>query len=215
MNLAQYIQLLGRLSPVKYKIISTLWANGEPDFPRMWVKSSELLTLTQQKYFDRRIREMRDELGCDIETRQIEGEHAYRLNSSTIGSGNKRAYLSNAEKNALFGDAEFRCQVCGDIFAPGVRGLQADHKVPLNRGGGTEISNWQALCNECNVAKRRACAGCKLDCSVCSWAFPESTGRIVALKIPKELMDKIESRVGMNGPRVQAEILRLLEERII
>ncbi|MCP4130899.1 MAG: hypothetical protein GY754_07940 [bacterium] len=39
-----------------------------------WVSSKDLLEATQQKYFDRRIRELRDELGYDIIIEFISGE---------------------------------------------------------------------------------------------------------------------------------------------
>ena len=64
-----YQKLLERqnLSEVKYNILKTLWDSGD-NFPKEWIKSSELLEITNQKYFDRRARELKDELGCDIET---------------------------------------------------------------------------------------------------------------------------------------------------
>ena len=214
MTLAQYQARLGKLSAVKRQIISELWNTGGPGFPRQWVKSSKLLALTGQKYFDRRTRELRDELGCAIETQQVGGEHCYRLVSEVIGAGNRRAYLSATEKNALFRQSGNRCQVCGLVMSAGVRGLQADHKVPLNRGGGHERDNWQALCNECNVAKRRACAGCEESCRSCPWAYPESTGRIVALRLSNQLMERLENRTGGAATSIESTILQILDDEI-
>ena len=211
MTLTQYQGRLGNLSAVKRQIIAELWNAGGPEFPRGWVRSSLLLSITGQKYFDRRTRELRDELGCDIETQQVGGEHCYRLLSDVIGDGNRRAYLSAADKANLFRRSYNKCQVCGKVASAGVRGLQADHKVPLNRGGGHDPQNWQALCNECNVAKRRACAGCEEDCRTCPWAFPDSIGRIVALRVPNHLMDKIEARTGGLANSVEIAILTVLE----
>ncbi|MBL6922376.1 MAG: HNH endonuclease, partial [Akkermansiaceae bacterium] len=207
MNFEDYCHELGKLSNVKLLIIQELWDSGNKDLPRAWVKSSKLLDLTQQKYFDRRIRELRDEVGCDIETQPINGEHCYRLVSTTISKGNRRAYLTAKQKGDLFSQSSNCCQICGGHFAAGVRGLQADHKIPLSRGGGHEVENWQALCNECNVGKRRACAGCDLECLDCSWAFPEKVGRTVAVRIPSGLAEIIERQVGQDQSAIEKALI--------
>lgn len=147
MTLEQYIDTIGgRLSDVKRKILVELWNAGDA-FPREWVASSHLLEITQQKYFDRRTRELRDEKGCDIETKHINGEHHYRLVSDKLAASNPRLYLTEAQKKDLFRRSGSTCQVCGVEVEAGVRGLQADHKVPLIRGGTHHLENWQAVCN--------------------------------------------------------------------
>lgn len=185
MKIEEYLTKLGRLSAVKTKIIRRLWDQGS-SFPRGWVKSSELLKLTNQKYFDRRVRELRDELGCDIENSTCDGEHAYRLSSFSINISNPRSYLTASQKKVLLENSDHTCSICGTKGQGGVRGLQADHKIPLKRGGSHEIQNWQVLCVECNVGKRSACAGCNLDCQKCPWAFPESTGLILTTAIDRD-----------------------------
>lgn len=184
-----YLEQLGKLSNVKLLILKTLWMAGDT-FPRNWVKSQKLLSLTDQKYFDRRIRELHDQLGCDIETQYHEGGHAYRLNSLNLKKSNPRHYLTGSQKKLLFEKCANRCQVCNKVIVAGVKGLQADHKIPLSRGGSHEEDNWQPLCNSCNVSKRSACAGCDLDCHQCPWAFPEKLGPLIVIRIPKSLADK-------------------------
>jgi hypothetical protein len=187
MKFEQYIASLPIApSDVKRQILQRLWQEGT-SFPRGWVRSSELLQLTGQKYFDRRVRELRDEVGCDIETGTVSGEHAYRLLSTGVEVANPRAYLTESQKKELFRAARNHCAVCDRQFEPGVRGLQADHKVPLKRGGAHDSGNWQPLCVECNVGKRRACAGCELDCQVCPWAFPERVGRRLLVQVSSEV----------------------------
>ncbi|NIJ61139.1 HNH endonuclease [Qipengyuania flava] len=211
MSVDQFIleRIKGKLSAVKYQILSTLWdAGGE--FPRGWVASSHLLELTGQKYFDRRVRELRDELGIDIETKHIHGEHHYRLLSDNIKAANPRLYLSEAQKKALFRREENTCQVCGARVEAGVRGLQADHKVPLIRGGSHDESNWQSLCNVCNVAKRRACQNCELDCYKCPWAFPGELGMTLSLQLPRELFDRVQGKVIQD----RSWLIRLIEENV-
>ncbi len=194
-----------RLSRVKVLILNRLWDEGV-EFPRGWVTSEELLSLTQQKYFDRRVRELRDETGCDIVTAQRGTDHLYRLNSARVNSTKPRRYLTESQKRVLFETHNYRCTVCGCIVSPGVRGLQADHKIPLSRGGTHETTNWQPLCVECNVAKRRACAGCNLDCLRCPWAFPERVGRLVQLTLSVEVEAKLQA-IAQQSSRPVSEVL--------
>jgi hypothetical protein len=202
------------LSDVKLVILQRLWEEGS-DFPRGWVLSSALLALTKQKYFDRRVRELRDENGCDIATGSSAGEHAYRLVSASLLPSNPRAYLSKGQKRALFERAEYRCIVCGRTFAPGVRGLQADHKVPLKRGGAHDLANWQSLCVECNVAKRRACAECDLDCKQCPWAYPERVGRRVQLTLSVDLEALLQEEARRRGKALHAVLVEALEASVV
>lgn len=193
MEFSEYInQLSGgrKISAVKLKILITLWESSQ-EFPKAWVTSDHLLEITGQKYFDRRARELRDEYGADIETTNDRSTHLWRLNSPTITEGNKRSYLTQRQKDELFIQHNYTCQVCGKRTDAGTRGLQADHKVPLIRGGTETIENWQSLCNECNVSKRRACQGCDLECQKCVWAYPEEVGMILPLPVPPELLDKL------------------------
>ena len=191
----EYVNKLhGELSEVKKLILKTLWNAGE-NFPRNWVKSSVLLGITKQKYFDRRIRELHDQMGCDIEMQYYQNEHAYRLKSSTLGKHNPRYYLTAVQKERLFEKSDYRCQICNKKFEAGVKGLQADHKVPLIRGGTHNEDNWQALCNECNVSKRGVCRDCSENCIKCPWAFPEKHGPFVLVRIPKKIAE--QARAGL------------------
>ena len=180
MKLNEYMQLLPnkrKLSDVKIKILTCLWGKDECTFPKPWVSSAELFKITGQNNFDRRTRELRDQLGCNIETeyQQKFSGYGYRLGLMQLALPIDREYLSKSQKEQLFRNNNYCCSTCGVKVEPGVKGLQADHKVPLSRRGGNEIKNWQPMCNNCNVAKRRACQGCDLDCYTCSWAFPERT----------------------------------------
>ncbi|MCF2904645.1 HNH endonuclease [Octadecabacter sp. CECT 8868] len=208
MNIDEYIKLVSKkkLSVVKTLIITTLWSSSNT-FPRAWVASSRLLDLTGQKYFDRRTRELRDELGCDIETQHIDGEHHYRLKSNLLTQANPRAYLSSAEKKKLFIAAGNQCAICGKQTSAGVRGLQADHKTPLIRGGTNDLGNWQAICNDCNVSKRRACQGCNETCSSCSWAFPDVLGVGISLRLPVSTVQKIQLQTA-DAPKWIADLIK-------
>lgn len=190
-----------KLSEVKEKILRRLWGKESDPFPKPWVSSKELLALTDQKYFDRRARELRDQLGCDLESMYIEAlaDHAWRINSPNLNAVQDRNYLTQSQKTRLFEAYSFVCSTCGKQVPPGVRGLQADHKVPLSRGGGNEITNWQPMCNNCNVGKRRACEGCTLDCNTCSWAFPEKCGIPIMLSIGEQTLRRVDAYISKTG----------------
>lgn len=213
-TLAKYFKKLGGLSKVKGEILRRLWGDDSLGFPKPWIGSSDLLKLTSQKYFDRRTRELRDELGCDIETGHVLGEHSYRLRSPRLNAANTRKYLSASEKRLLFSHYEFTCQICGKKLPPGPRGLQADHKIPLIRGGAKVRTNWQPICNGCNVGKRGACAGCEDDCLLCPWAFPERIGRVTLLRLPAEVLQALELRAGESQAGLEREVITLLKSSL-
>lgn len=197
-------------SKVQRLLLERLWNEGD-GFPRGWVSSKALLDLSGQKYFDRRLRELRDETGLEIESARDErGAHAWRLNSVNLQIANPRTYLPEAVKRALFERYKGRCAVCGLQVEAGLRGLQADHKVPLMRGGGVELNNWQPLCVECNVGKRRACAGCALDCGVCPWAFPERSGHRLAVWLTEETIRRVHKTASDEGRSLSEVVESLL-----
>lgn len=211
MTFSDYLSKLRRLSEVKILILKVLWGDEADPFPKPWIKSSTLLHLTKQKYFDRRTRELHDENGCDIDQKSVGGEHCYRLSSDSVQTSNPRFYLNAKAKAELFRTAGNKCQVCGKRMGAGVKGLQADHRKPLIRGGSHGAENWQAICNECNVGKKRACAGCEDDCLRCPWAFPDEVGILTILRIPTALREAIELRAGSdNQEAIEAEIVRIL-----
>lgn len=193
MNIDEYLKNVSKnkkLSSVKEKILRALWNTVSDN--DTWISSKILLKLTNQKYFDRRVRELKDENGCDIVTMADK----YRLNSWKLSRPLRREYLTSKERVALFKKHDFICNICSKKFPDG-KGLQADHRKPLSRGGSNELSNWQALCVECNVGKRRACVGCKRDCGQCPWAIPE-LGVPLIVTLGKDLLDKIEIK-AKNG----------------
>ena len=198
-----------KLSAVKDLMLRTLWEAGDT-FPRPWVSSDKLLELSQQKYFDRRLRECRDRLGCDLETAPVDGRHAWRLASATLTEAVDRSYLSASQKRKLFQDHNNTCALCGTQIQAGVRGLQADHKVPLSRGGSNDLENWQPVCHDCNVGKRAACKGCGDECPKCAWAYPERTGIRLTVSVDSEILSALKKKAGGS----QAELNRIVAETL-
>lgn len=146
-----------------------------------WVSSEKLLQKTGQKYFDRRIRELRDEFGYDIETKHINGDYSYRLRSDTRLPSKPRTYLSPKEKKNIFALWDKKCSLCGKGMSN--EKPSYDHKVPLIRGEGGKIGNFQIVCTACNNRKRAQCRGCELDCQSCFLAFPERVPKNFVLHI--------------------------------
>ncbi|MDE8754184.1 HNH endonuclease signature motif containing protein [Pectobacterium polaris] len=189
------------LSDVKYLILKKLWHSDEIGFPKPWISSAELLELTQQKYFDRRARELRDQFGCDVESKHIAefSGHGWRLKSDEIAPPLDREYLTESQRSALFSSYHYSCATCGKKVAAGLRGLQADHKIPLSRGGGNELANWQPLCHNCNVGKRRACFECEQMCRSCSWAYPGDFGIPTIIHLNEQTLRKAEKLAADSG----------------
>lgn len=204
MKFEEYISSLPtkrKLSEVKLKILKRLWGSEQDSFSKPWVSSAELLELTNQKYFDRRTRELRDQVGCDLEStyQEVFAGHAWRINSESLAPPQDRDYLTQSQKIKLFENNDYCCAACGLNIDAGVRGLQADHKVPISRGGNNSLENWQPMCNNCNVGKRRACEGCDIDCTSCSWAFPEIVGVKTMVSISEEVLRRIDNYSSISG----------------
>ena len=213
MRIEDYLESLPKkrkFSDVKLKILKRLWGSNNDDFPKPWVSSAELLELTGQKYFDRRTRELRDQIGCNLES-SYQGEftgHAWRIKSPVLSEPQDREYLSQQQKTKLFQSTDYCCATCGTNVEAGVRGLQADHKIPLSRSGSNEMRNWQPLCNNCNVGKRRACDDCDLDCNTCSWAFPEVVGVKTIISISEKTLRRVDYYSTHHGVALE----KLMEE---
>lgn len=190
----------------KKKILVELW-------PQKWVKSSRLLELTNQKYFDRRIRELRDELGFQIESRYVDGEAAYRLVSHDYQFLKRRQYPTQKQKELLIKKYGFKCNICGLVSEKGKNDLNYDHRIPLNRGGEAEIDNLQLLCTRCNNMKRRECQACtKKSCNECQYAFPEKFDSLRLISLTREMEETLQNIAYSKNMTVEELILMDLEK---
>lgn len=196
-----------RLSAVKKLILSKL-AGGK------WISSASLLKATKQKYFDRRIRELRDELGFDIETSHVDGTPHYRLLSKKRNPPKIRTYLTITDKDTFLKEVEKKCALCGKQGEVG-KSLVFDHRVPLLRGGAGSLENFQLLCRDCNNQKRTQCRKCEFDCHQCYLAFPEKYPQGIVLR-PKnaETWKKIQADAAAKGVTIEEFILSLLDAQL-
>jgi hypothetical protein len=158
------------ISEAMYKIIKELWGKDSDDFPKPWVSNKILDDITGQKNADRRVRNLRDELGCYIESGYYNSEYCYRLTSDFKKPNNIRKQIGDKTKKELFKKYFYQCAICGD---PGAKKLHADHRVPAIRKGTNDKENLQVLCSHCNIIKRSSCAGCTDNCQNCALAYPE------------------------------------------
>jgi len=65
----------------------------------------------------------------------------------------ERAMMTDSLRYDVLKRGGFRCAICGSTAADGVK-LEVDHIVPVSKGGKTELSNLQVLCDRCNGGKR-------------------------------------------------------------
>ena len=158
------------ISEAMYKIIKELWGEDSDDFPKPWVSNKILDEITGQKNADRRVRNLRDEFGCYIDSGYHNSEHSYRLTSDLKKPNNIRKQIREKTKKELFKKYFYQCAICGD---PGEKRLHADHRIPAIRGGQNHEENLQTLCSHCNMIKRSSCVKCQYDCKKCSLAYPE------------------------------------------
>lgn len=142
----------------------------------------------------RRVRELQGEEGL---LGIIAVGHTYQLIS--LEQSDKRiprTNLPDKEWQLVLQKYNFRCASCGRT-EPDIR-LQQDHKIPRSRAdkvaqlesGVDALSNWQPLCDECNIFKSTSCRACSLNCFICPWAFPE---KYSPLKISLELLAEFHS----------------------
>lgn len=156
----------------KLTILKMLWEGK-------LILGDDILATVKQAYYDRRIRELRDEDGWEIETtwaKNIEGKlrPAYRLKSHIRGKGFPRAHISKQDRVYILERDQHTCQLDGADLSEGRNNPQIDHKVPLIRDGKNERSNYQAICSNCNILKRGMCRMCSLSsCNNCYLAYPE------------------------------------------
>ncbi|HEX2996906.1 MAG TPA: HNH endonuclease signature motif containing protein [Anaerolineales bacterium] len=187
----------GNWSKSQLTILRLLW-------PMEWVDRRIIIKEIGESYYDRKIRELREN-GWHISAK-AEGRNCYyRLESHKKDQGARRSYASTRVKIQLYA-AQDRCQFCG-----ATDNLQIDHKIPMERGGTTELQNLQRLCSPCNAEKRGQCKTCKFTtCDGCPYAHPELFSGRMVLFLEKDAFDKIDKlskQKGVPGNRLVGQII--------
>lgn len=197
-------------SKAKAIILKILWA-GE------WVLGDDILSTVKQAYYDRRVRELRDEDGWDIEVsfvpnREGKNRPAYRLKSHMRGKGIKRPHITAQERKSVLEKDGYKCRICGVELNEGRNNPQIDHKIPLIRDGASEVGNYQSVCSNCNVIKRGICRLCTLpSCDNCYLAYPEKGANNLLLNLTEEeskYLSKLAERLGITRIEAIRKIIR-------
>ncbi len=195
----------------KLTILEMLW-DGD------WILGDDILARVKQAYYDRRIRELRDEDGWDIETGWLANQEgrkrpAYRLNSHKRSGGISRPGITPEDRAFVLKSDRYKCQLCGADLRGGKNNPQVDHKIPLIRGGASERSNYQAICSNCNVVKRGICKNCTLPtCNDCFLAFPAKGTNNLLVTLTKEESARLERLAEKRGVSKVELLRRMIRE---
>lgn len=165
---------------------------------------------TNYKDVFRRMRELQGEEGF---TSIVKEGTRYQLQSLDVSQKREpRARLNKGDWKKLKEQYGYQCASCG-AQEPSVQ-LSPDHKVPRSRNGSNDLGNWQPLCEQCNNAKSNACQGCRLNCGVCSWAFPDEYKPLIIADANKELTKRAADKLKIPQSDLVNQILREYFNRI-
>ncbi len=116
-----------------------------------WTHNQQLRDLTGLNDVPRTIRLLRQE-GWQIEVR---GDGYVKLVSPEKGEARgERKSISGRLRYQILHESGFRCQACGKTVEEDKIKLVVDHRLPVDWGGLNDITNLQALCEECNIGKQ-------------------------------------------------------------
>ena len=193
------------------KILRRLWS-------KEWVPSKDLLALTGQAEYARRLRELRREWGYSIENKIIKGEHHYRLSRRRPKSAERRRkYFAPKQRSEIILRTGIRCNLCKFEPPKGqIEGwLMWDHRTPFDRGGDTISANGQLLCVSCNNLKRRTCGECvKEDCGQCLLSNPELAAGTCILAFDKDTWIRLKKRAESEDLAVPEFAGRLVKRHV-
>lgn len=120
------------------------------------------------------------------------GSQRYVLNTEdhekfftvAIQKANRRS-LTSKEKDKIREKQSFCCNICKSRVYPRSKVKKHafskdrirevfDHRIPVEKGGSSELENFQALCFYCNKSKWQICTICSSEtCEQCVLAYPE------------------------------------------
>ena len=122
------------------------------EYKKKWAEENEAtVSASKRKHYELH----RDEIIA--RSKKWGEENPEKVRQAQANNGRKRRAAKHAspgsftaeEFRALCESYGNRCLACGDTEAA----LQADHVVPLTRGGSNDIGNIQPLCGSCNRKK--------------------------------------------------------------
>ena len=109
--------------------------------------------VSDQSDLPRRIREVRSFGGYDIPYSKATQSYALQSAKPKKVIANPDP-ISGRDAARVRLDAHGRCQMCGKTIKEDGIKLVIDHRIPREWGGPSELNNYWAICEPCNIAKR-------------------------------------------------------------
>ena len=167
------------------------------------VTNEELIEVSGQHNYARRIRELRAE-GWDIKYINRPSGYILKTVKQSIKSADR--YINLKLRTKILERDNYTCQLCGatneDRSKTKVK-LEVDHITPLAFGGKTVEENLWTLCNRCNAGKKSLLS------------YPETAkNKIITLNLSEDLRLKIAKTASINGVSVNTLLLGIIRNGI-
>jgi len=158
---------------------------------------------TEYRDVFRRLRELQGDEGftCIIK----EGTRYQLIGREVSPKREPRSKPSKALWEQILEANDHSCANCGAVAPPAK--LSWDHRVPRSRGGNNDDSNWQPLCEQCNIMKSAACQGCTFNCQTCPWAFPKEYKPVVISDRNRELLRRDSEKRRLSASEIANDII--------
>lgn len=104
----------------------------------------------------------------------------------------------------------FRCLKCGVSEAEAGKVLDIDHVIPFANGGANDITNYQPLCEKCNLEKRTDITDYRLTPHPLCTQDADSDTNALPSSIPQPKTRYATSRRGMGGRKKSEQPMQLL-----
>ena len=168
------------------------------------VPNEELIRVSGQHNYARRIRELRAE-GWQIKYSQ--SPQGYILLSDEKVEKDTDAYINLKLRQKVLERDNHICQLCGhsskETYSDGEQvKLEVDHITPLKQSGRTVEENLWVLCSRCNAGKKSL-----LD-------YPETLkNKIITLNLPNDLRNTLANASLKTGKTINSLILDTLRKK--
>ncbi|MFI5494397.1 HNH endonuclease [Actinoplanes sp. NPDC051859] len=183
------------------------------------IHRSQIEAAYRRSNYARRIRKIVSEYGWDIERRRgsngANDDWYVRRSDGPIRPQQIRYEVPRAVRLKVYERDRWVCALChGSVDVDRAADKpQCDHKVPAERGGGSDLANLQTLCVRCNLKKRQSCKTCTLtECRGCPLAFPEEHHDFFVVQLSAKAAGMVRDRSNQTGVAPEAFIARVLEE---
>lgn len=161
------------------------------------VSNGELIRVSGQHNYARRIRELRAE-GWDIV--YSPSPTGYILRSLNQNGKTTDVYINLKLRQKILERDQYICQLCGhkggEKYSDGsIVRLEVDHIKPLKQGGKTTEENLWVLCSRCNAGKKSL------------FDYPETVkNKILSVNLPEDIRGKL-NKLSLQSNRTINDIV--------